>query len=162
MCDGGGRAQGCGKEKAAARSSFLGFPVMGVMRVRRSEICSLRAHWPVRLSHSTVQYTITYIATTVPTDKATSYTSTFLTGISITLLRNAQCILKYQNRDFPKVIVLCRMIIMCLLIAGTRKSTCSNNFENFVFKNHMKSILTTVRFITTVLPVISKIITWDT
>lgn len=81
MCDGGGRAQGCGKEKAAARSSFLGFPVMGVMRVRRSEICSLRAHWPVRLSHSTVQYTITYIATTVPTDKATSYTSTFLNGI---------------------------------------------------------------------------------
>lgn len=158
MCDGGGRAQGCGKEKAAARSSFLGFPVMGVMRVRRSEICSLRAHWPVRLSHSTVY---DYIHTTVPMDKATSYTSTFLTGISITLLRNAQCILKYQNRDFPKVIVLCRMI-MCLLIVSTRKSTCSNNLENFVFKNHMKSILTTVRFITTVLPVITKIITWDT
>lgn len=45
---------------------------------KRSEICSLRAHWPVRL-------TITYYST-VPADKATSYTSTFQTGISITLL----------------------------------------------------------------------------
>lgn len=55
---------------------------------KRSEICSLRAHWPVRLTlHSTLQYTITYILLyRVPADKATSYTSTFQTGISITLL----------------------------------------------------------------------------
>lgn len=83
MCDDGGggwAAQGCGKEKAAARSPFLGFPVMGVMRVSKVKSVACELTGP-----SVSLYSIR-LHTTVPADKATSYTSTFQTGISITLL----------------------------------------------------------------------------
>lgn len=66
MCDGGGGgwAQGCGKEKAAARSLFLGFPVMGVMRAGKVKSVACELTGPsVSLYCTVYDYILLYLPT---------------------------------------------------------------------------------------------------
>lgn len=130
MCDGGGGgwAQGCGKEKAAARSPFLGFPVMGVMRASevKSVACELTGPsvslYSIRL-HTTLLYLPTRPLLTPPLFKPV---------YQLPYLRRMYS--KISKRDFPKVILQYPRI-MCLLIAGTRKSMCLNDKKTLFSKS---------------------------
>lgn len=103
---------------------------------KRSEICSLRAHWPVRL---TLQYTITYYSTLYLPTRPLLTPPLLKPVYQLPYLRRMYS--KISKRDFPKV-TLQYQRIMCLLIAGTRKSMRSNYKKNVVFKITRKVLIT--------------------
>lgn len=97
MCDdGGGWAQGCGKEKAAARSPFLGFPVMGVMRASKVKSVACELTGP-----SVSLYSIR-LHTTYCTCRQGHFLHLHFSNRYINYLTYAECILKYQNVIFRK------------------------------------------------------------
>lgn len=94
---------------------------------KQSEICSLRAHWPVRL---TLQYTITYILLYLPTRPLLT-PPLFKPVYQLPYLRRMYS--KIPKRDFPKVI---------LQVTNRRYEEIYTIkwFQKLCFQNHEKSL----------------------